>query len=115
MKKLREYYFRVIHNHLPHDLKHTCGVILLNLFFSSVHHLAVIATTHDKGVKISAIKDFLLDYAVITDEIEFLVDARAVSFHQAEVMYKDIIDIEEQMGAFRKSLKNGCATPQSTE
>lgn len=61
VKKLRDYYFKVIHNHLPAELRHTCGMMLLNEFFSTIRHLAVIVATHNNEVKVMEIEGFLAD------------------------------------------------------
>lgn len=113
VKTLRKYYMNVIHCHLPKDMKHTVGLMILNNLFSCVTHLAKIAVTRNNAMKMEAITEFLVLYELITDEIEALVDAHAISFKQASYMFGLIMDIERQMGGFRKSIES--QSPQPTE
>lgn len=104
LKDLRAYYVNRLHPHLPADIKHSVGVLLLNQMFAEVEHLAVISCMRDAEAKKTASEDFLCKWESVLDKFEFLVDAKAISYDQGAVAFEKIIRIEKMVGSLRKSI-----------
>lgn len=106
IKDLRVYYATNVHGQLPNDVKHTVGKMTYELLYSSVRHLAQIVVTHDLDLKLRCAEAFLVDYELILDYIESMTDCKAINYHKSAVLFAAINQISEQIGSFRKALKN---------
>lgn len=89
--------------------------MILTGLFTSVEQLAKIVNTRDIATKIQCITNFLIDYEVLLDRIEFLTDVKAIDYRKTAVLFAALNKISEQMGSFRKALKNSSSqNPQAT-
>lgn len=116
IKDLRKYFLLNVYKHLSNDMRHSVGTMILTLFFTSVEHLSKLVNTHDKDVKIQCLNAFLNDYEILLDRIEFLTDVNEIDYHRTAVLFAALNQITEQMGSFRKALKNPISSqnPQAT-
>lgn len=115
IKDVRCYYTVNVYPNIPNDLKHSVGQMILNLLFTSVEKLAKLVRTHDAQLKIQCLNEFLTDYEILLDRIEFLTDVKAIDYHKTAVLFAALNQITEQMGSFRKALKNSSSQdPQAT-
>lgn len=115
IKDLREYYTLNVYDKLPNNLKHNVGTMILTGLFTSVEQLAKIVNTREIATKIQCITNFLIDYEVLLDRIEFLTDVKAIDYRKTAVLFAALNKISEQMGSFRKALKNSSSqNPQAT-
>lgn len=105
LKDLRAYYVNRLHPHLPADIKHSVGVLLLNQLFTEVEFLAEISCLRDKEKKTAAAEEFLAHWESLIDKFEFLVERKAISYDQGAVAIEKIIRIEKMVGGLRKSFR----------
>jgi hypothetical protein len=115
IKDVRCYYTVNVYPNIPNDLKHSVGRMILDLLFTSVEKLAKLIRTYDVQLKIQYLNEFLTDYEILLDRIEFLTDVKAIDYHKTAVLFAALSQITEQMGSFRKALKNSSSQdPQAT-